>query len=119
MAQLTNRNFIIGVTGSIAAYKAAELTRELSRAGAHVRVIMTAGAQEFVTLTMQALSGHPVHTELLDTEAEAAMGHIQLARWADAIIVAPASADSLARLSSGRADDLLLLASLHHRHLYL
>ena len=108
MAQLTNRNFIIGVTGSIAAYKAAELTRELSRAGAHVRVIMTAGAQEFVTpLTMQALSGHPVHTELLDTEAEAAMGHIQLARWADAIIVAPASADSLARLSSGRADDLL------------
>lgn len=108
MAQLTNRNFIIGVTGSIAAYKAAELTRELSRAGARVRVIMTSGAQEFVTpLTMQALSGHPVHTELLDTEAEAAMGHIELARWADAIIVAPASADSLARLSNGRADDLL------------
>ncbi|PDH36641.1 MAG: bifunctional phosphopantothenoylcysteine decarboxylase/phosphopantothenate--cysteine ligase CoaBC [Halieaceae bacterium MED-G27] len=108
MAQLTNRNFIIGVTGSIAAYKSAELVRELSRAGASVRVIMTAGAQEFITpLTMQAVSGHPVHTELLDTEAEAGMGHIELARWADAIIIAPASADSLARLCDGRADDLL------------
>ena len=108
MAQLTNRNFIIGVTGSIAAYKSAELVRELSRAGASVRVIMTAGAQEFITpLTMQAVSGHPVHTELLDTEAEAGMGHIELARWADAIIIAPASADTLARLCDGRADDLL------------
>jgi phosphopantothenoylcysteine decarboxylase/phosphopantothenate--cysteine ligase len=108
MAQLTNRNFIIGVTGSIAAYKSAELVRELSRAGASVRVIMTAGAQEFITpLTMQAVSGHPVHTELLDTEAEAGMGHIELARWADAIIIAPATADSLARLCDGRADDLL------------
>ena len=108
MAQLTNRNFIIGVTGSIAAYKSAELVRELSRAGASVRVIMTAGAQEFITpLTMQAVSGHPVYTELLDTEAEAGMGHIELARWADAIIIAPASADTLARLCDGRADDLL------------
>ena len=108
MAQLTNRDFIIGVTGSIAAYKSAELVRELSRAGASVRVIMTAGAQEFITpLTMQAVSGHPVYTELLDTEAEAGMGHIELARWADAIIIAPASADTLARLCDGRADDLL------------
>ena len=108
MARLLNRNFIIGVTGSIAAYKAAELTRELIREGASVRVVMTEGACEFITpLTMQALSGNPVHTGLLDTEAEAAMGHIELARWADSVIVAPASADSIARLVQGRADDLL------------
>ena len=108
MARLLNRNFIIGVTGSIAAYKAAELTRELIREGASVRVVMTDGACEFITpLTMQALSGNPVHTGLLDTEAEAAMGHIELARWADAVVVAPASADSIARLVQGRADDLL------------
>jgi len=108
MARLLNRNFIIGITGSIAAYKAAEITRELIREGANVRVIMTEGACEFITpLTLQALSGNPVHTGLLDTEAEAAMGHIELARWADSVIVAPASADSIARLVQGRADDLL------------
>lgn len=108
MAQLFNRNFIVGVTGSIAAYKAAELTRSLIREGANVRVIMTEGACEFITpLTLQALSGHEVHTDLLDTEAEAAMGHIELARWADALLIAPASADSIARLVQGRADDLL------------
>ena len=108
MARLLNRKFIIGITGSIAAYKAAEITRELIREGASVRVVMTEGACEFITpLTMQALSGHPVHTELLDTQAEAAMGHIELARWADSIVVAPASADSIARLVQGRADDLL------------
>jgi len=108
MARLLNRNFIIGITGSIAAYKAAEITRELIREGASVRVIMTEGACEFITpLTLQALSGNPVHTGLLDTEAEAAMGHIELARWADSVIVAPASADSIARLVQGRADDLL------------
>ena len=84
MARLLNRNFIIGITGSIAAYKAAEITRELIREGANVRVVMTEGACEFITpLTMQALSGNPVHTGLLDTEAEAAMGHIELARWAE------------------------------------
>ena len=108
MERLLNRNCIIGITGSIAAYKAAEITRELIREGANVRVIMTEGACEFITpLTMQALSGNPVHTGLLDTEAEAAMGHIELARWADSIVVAPASADSIARLVQGRADDLL------------
>ena len=108
MARLFNRNFIVGVTGSIAAYKAAELTRSLVREGANVRVIMTEGACEFITpLTLQALSGHEVHTDLLDTEAEAAMGHIELARWADALLIAPASADSIARLVQGRADDLL------------
>ena len=108
MERLLNRNFIIGITGSIAAYKAAEITRELIRESANVRVIMTEGACEFITpLTMQALSGNPVHTGLLDTEAEAAMGHIELARWADSIVVAPASADSIARLVQGRADDLL------------
>jgi phosphopantothenoylcysteine decarboxylase/phosphopantothenate--cysteine ligase len=108
MARLLNRNFIIGVTGSIAAYKAAEITRELKREGANVRVIMTDGACEFITpLTLQALSGNPVHTGLLDTDAEAAMGHIELARWADALVIAPASADSIARLVQGRAADLL------------
>ena len=108
MARLFNRNFIVGVTGSIAAYKAAELTRSLIREGANVRVIMTEAACEFITpLTLQALSGHEVHTDLLDTEAEAAMGHIELARWADALLITPASADSIARLVQGRADDLL------------
>ena len=108
MARLFNRNFIVGVTGSIAAYKAAELTRSLIREGANVRIIMTEGACEFITpLTLQALSGHEVHTDLLDTKAEAAMGHIELARWADALLIAPASADSIARLVQGRADDLL------------
>ena len=108
MARLFNRNFIVGVTGSIAAYKAAERTRSLIREGANVRVIMTEGACEFITpLTLQALSGHEVHTDLLDTDAEAAMGHIELARWADALLIAPASADSIARLVQGRADDLL------------
>ena len=108
MTRLSNRNFILGVTGSIAAYKAAELTRGLIREGANVRVVMTQGAREFITpLTLQALSGNEVHTELLDTKAEAAMGHIELARWADALIIAPASADAIARLVQGRADDLL------------
>ena len=108
MQRLTNKRILLGVTGSIAAYKAAELVRRLTEAGAEVRVVMTHGATEFVTpMTFQALSGHPVHRELLDTEAEAGMGHIELARWADAILIAPASADFLARLTQGRADDLL------------
>lgn len=108
MTQLANKHILLGVTGSIAAYKAADLVRRLREAGAVVRVVMTEGATEFVTpMTFQAVSGHPVHRQLLDAEAEAAMGHIELARWADAIIVAPASADFLARLAQGRADDLL------------
>lgn len=105
---LQNKNILLGVCGGIAAYKSAELVRRLKDAGADVRVVMTAAATEFVTpLTFQALSGHPVHTDLLDTEAEAAMGHIELARWADLLLIAPVTANSIARFASGRADDLL------------
>jgi len=108
MLSLANKQIILGITGGIAAYKAAELCRLLIRAGADVRVVMTASAAEFITpLTLQALSGNRVHTDLLDEDAEAAMGHIELARWADLILVAPASANFMARLSQGRADDLL------------
>ena len=108
MERLNNKRILLGVTGSIAAYKAGELVRRLRDAGAEVRVVMTQGAGEFVApLTFQALSGHPVHQHLLDTESEAGMGHIELARWADAILVAPASADFIARVVQGRADDLL------------
>lgn len=108
MSSLTNKQIILGVTGGIAAYKSADLVRRLQDAGASVRVVMTAAAQEFITpLTMQALSGHPVHTALLDSTAEAGMGHIALARWADLILVAPASADFMARLAQGQGDDLL------------
>jgi len=108
MQHLTNKRVLLGVTGSIAAYKAAELIRRLQDAGAEVRVVMTDGAKAFVTpLTFQALSGLPVHENLLDKEAEAAMGHIELARWADVILIAPASANSLAGLAQGRADELL------------
>jgi len=107
-ASLHNKNILLGVCGGIAAYKSAELVRRLQDAGATVRVVMTAAATEFVTpLTFQALSGHPVHTELLDPEAEAAMGHIELARWADLMLIAPATANTIARLSSGHGDDLL------------
>lgn len=108
MQHLTNKRVLLGVTGSIAAYKAAELIRRLRDAGAKVRVVMTEGAKAFVTpLTFQALSSFPVHEDLLDKEAEAAMGHIELARWADVILVAPASANSIADLAQGRADKLL------------
>jgi len=108
MLSLANKQIILGITGGIAAYKAAELCRLLIRAGADVRVVMTASAAEFITpLTLQALSGNRVHTDLLDEDAEAAMSHIELARWADLILVAPASANFMARLSQGRADDLL------------
>jgi phosphopantothenoylcysteine decarboxylase/phosphopantothenate--cysteine ligase len=113
MGHLSNRHFIIGLSGGIAAYKGAELVRLLKKQGAKVRVIMTRGAQEFITpLTLQALSGEPVHTELLDASAEAGMGHIELARWADAVLIAPATADVIARLASGRADDLLTTVAL-------
>lgn len=108
MSSLTNKTILLGVTGGIAAYKSAELIRRLKELGAQVRVVMTEAAQEFITpLTLQALSGNPVHTDLLDSDAEAAMGHIELARWADLIVVAPASANFIARLSQGRGDDLL------------
>lgn len=105
---LANKQILLGVSGGIAAYKSADLIRRLQDAGAGVRVIMTRAAQEFITpLTLQALSGNPVHHSLLDPEAEAAMGHIELARWADLILIAPASADVIARLASGKGDDLL------------
>lgn len=108
MLSLTNKHILLGITGGIAAYKSAELTRQLVKAGAQVRVVMTRAATEFITpLTLQALSGHRVHLELLDTEAEAAMGHIELARWADLVIVAPATADFLARMTQSHADDIL------------
>ena len=109
------RRVLLGVGGGIAAYKSAELVRRLRDGGAEVRVVMTASAQQFVgEATFQALSGHPVRTSLWDAEAEAAMGHIELARWADELLVAPATADLIARLAAGMADDLLttlLLAS--------
>jgi phosphopantothenoylcysteine decarboxylase/phosphopantothenate--cysteine ligase len=108
MSSLSNKRILLGVTGGIAAYKSADLVRRLQGAGASVQVVMTAAAQEFITpLTMQALSGNPVHTTLLDPAAEAGMGHIQLARWADLVLIAPASADFIARLVQGQADDLL------------
>ncbi len=98
---------LLVVTGGVAAYKAAELVRELRRGGAEVQVTMTAAARTFVTpLTFQALSGRRVPTELLDAEAEASMGHIELARWADRVVIAPATADFIARLAHGLADDL-------------
>jgi phosphopantothenoylcysteine decarboxylase/phosphopantothenate--cysteine ligase len=108
MGFLSGKQVLLGVTGGIAAYKSAELVRRLREQGADVRVVMTQAAQAFITpLTLQALSGRPVHTELLDRDAEAAMGHIELARWSDVVLVAPATADLLARLTHGRADDLL------------
>jgi phosphopantothenoylcysteine decarboxylase / phosphopantothenate---cysteine ligase len=108
MGSLANKQILVGITGGIAAYKSADLIRRLRDAGADVRVVMTQAAEEFITpLTLQAVSGHPVYQQLLDTGAEAGMGHIELARWADAILVAPASANFIARLTQGRADDLL------------
>jgi len=105
---LHNKNILLGICGGIAAYKSAELVRRLKDAGADVRVVMTSAATEFITpLTFQALSGHPVHTDLLDSEAEAAMGHIEMARWADLFLIAPATANSIARFASGRSDDLM------------
>lgn len=108
MSSLANKQILLGVTGGIAAYKSADLVRRLQDQGASVQVVMTPAAQEFITpLTMQALSGHQVHTQLLDPEAEAGMGHIQLARWADLVLVAPATADFMARLAQGLGNDLL------------
>ena len=108
MLSFTNKRILLGITGGIAAYKCAELTRLLIKAGAQVRVGMTRAATEFITpLTMQALSGQRVHLDLLDSDAEAAMGHIELARWADLLLIAPATADFIARIAQGQADDIL------------
>ncbi|NIR29149.1 MAG: bifunctional phosphopantothenoylcysteine decarboxylase/phosphopantothenate--cysteine ligase CoaBC [Gammaproteobacteria bacterium] len=99
---------VLGVSGGVAAYKSADLVRRLREQDCEVRVVMTRAARRFITpLTMQAVSGHPVHTELLDPAAEAGMGHIELARWADVVLIAPASADVMAKLAHGLADDLL------------
>ncbi len=108
ISYLSGKRIVLGVTGSIAAYKSVELVRRLVEAGACVRVVMTASAKAFITpLTFQAVSGNPVHDDLFDLAAEAAMGHIELARWADAVVVAPASADFLAKCVIGQANDLL------------
>lgn len=108
LSVIPNKNILLAVTGGIAAYKSAILVRRLKDFGFDVRVVMTHGAQAFITpLTFQALSGNPVHTELLNPEAEAGMGHIELARWADLVLVAPASCDSIAKFANGLADDLL------------
>jgi len=105
---MQGKRILLGVTGGIAAYKSADLVRRLLDRGAEVQVVMTDSAREFVTpLTFQALSGRPVRTDLWDPAAEAAMGHIELARWADGVLIAPASAGFLARLANGYADDLL------------
>lgn len=105
---IAGRRILLGISAGIAAYKSAQLARLIQQAGGEVRVVMTEGAQAFITpLTLQALTGEPVRTSLLDPEAEAGMGHIELARWADTILIAPATADLMARLAQGHADDLL------------
>jgi phosphopantothenoylcysteine decarboxylase/phosphopantothenate--cysteine ligase len=108
MQELSGRRVIVGVSGGIAAYKTPDLVRRLRDAGAEIQVVTTAGAERFVTpLTFQAVSGRTVRADLWDRDAEAAMGHIELARWAELILIAPATADLIARLAAGMADDLL------------
>jgi len=108
MQDFNDKKILLGVCGGIAAYKSAYLVRELTRLGAEVKVVLTHSAQEFIgPLMMQALSGNEVRTELFDTQAERAMGHIELARWADYLVIAPASANCLAKMAQGIADDLL------------
>lgn len=108
MSSLANKRIIVGITGGIAAYKGAEIVRRLQDQNAEVRVVMTTAATEFIRpLTLQALTGHPVHTDLLDPDAEAAMGHIELARWADLVLIAPATANFISTMVHGGADDLL------------
>ena len=108
MQDFLNKKILLGISGGIAAYKSAYLLRELTRLGAEVKVVMTKSAQQFITpLTLQALSGNEVRTELFDSQAERAMGHIELARWADYLLIAPASANCLAKMAQGIADDLL------------
>jgi phosphopantothenoylcysteine decarboxylase/phosphopantothenate--cysteine ligase len=108
MSNLANKQILVGITGGIAAYKTIELIRLLTKTGADVQVVLTEGAKAFVTeMTLQAVSGHPVRSTLLDPSAELGMGHIELAKWADLIIIAPASADFMARYAQGMANDLL------------
>lgn len=113
MHALHNKNILVGISGGIAAYKTPDLVRRLKEVGANVRVVLTQGGQAFVTpLSLQAVSANPVSTDLLDPTAEAAMGHIELAKWADLILIAPASANVIARLAHGFADDLLTTLAL-------
>lgn len=108
MSALSRKNILLGVTGGIAAYKAPDLVRRLRERGADVQVVMSRGAQQFITpMTFQAVSGRPVRTDLWDEAAEASMGHIELARWADLVLIAPATADTLSKLAAGLAGDLL------------
>ncbi|MDO6499409.1 bifunctional phosphopantothenoylcysteine decarboxylase/phosphopantothenate--cysteine ligase CoaBC [Photobacterium sanguinicancri] len=108
MQTLAGKKILLGISGGIAAYKCAELTRRLIERGAQVQVVMTKAAQEFITpLTMQAVSGNPVASSLLDPAAEASMSHIELAKWADMVLLAPATADLIARVSAGMGNDLL------------
>ena len=110
---LTNKNILLAVTGGIAAYKSAEIVRKLKKEGSNVRVVMTKSSQEFITpLTLQALSGNPVKIELLDPKSEEAMGHIELSRWADVILFAPVTANKIAQLSHGLAEDLATTVAL-------
>ena len=115
MLSFSKKNILLGVTGGIAAYKSAEIIRLFKKLGADVRVVMTESAMEFITpLTLQAISGNEIHDSLLNTEAEAAMGHIELAKWADIILIAPCTAETISKITHGRADDLmgaLILAS--------
>ncbi len=109
MQTLAGKKILLGISGGIAAYKCAELSRRLIERGAQVQVVMTKAAKEFITppLTMQAVSGRPVSDSLLDPAAEASMGHIELAKWADLVLLAPATADLIARMSAGMGNDLL------------
>jgi len=108
MQDFLNKKIVVGVSGGIAAYKTTYLVRELTRLGAIVRVVMTHSAQQFITpMTMQALSGNDVRCDVFDLNAERAMGHIELARWADYLVIAPASANCMAKMAQGIADDLL------------
>nr|WP_283164413.1 bifunctional phosphopantothenoylcysteine decarboxylase/phosphopantothenate--cysteine ligase CoaBC [Shewanella corallii] len=110
---MNHKKILLGIGGGIAAYKSADLVRRLKERGAEVRVVMTQSAMEFITpLTLQALSGHPVASDLLDPTAEASMGHIELARWADLFVIAPATANVLARMQAGMADELLTTCAL-------
>ena len=115
MLSFSKKNILLGVTGGIAAYKSAEIIRLFKKLGADVRVVMTESAKEFITpLTLQAISGNEIHDSLLNTEAEAGMGHIELAKWADIILIAPCTAETISKITHGRADDLmgaLILAS--------
>ena len=115
MLNFSNKNILLGVTGGIAAYKSAEIIRLFKKEGADIRVVMTESAKEFITpLTLQAVSGNEIHDSLLDVKAESAMGHIELAKWADIILIAPCTAETMAKITHGRADDLmgaLILAS--------